>query len=344
MVVQRREHRIGTTAVWCVAGAHFVAPGRRWLIPTVCLGIIASVDGCDEPMGPYAFPVTRVEGNWVTGAAAAALNSNGQFVFPRPDFQVTSPERADSVALAFLQFDLTAFGSAGAPYVWQQFGAPMDFATLKLCERQYYVRTAVGTPPPIMPTDIALYFASQYMIPFCTSGGRAEMAIIVADGPYPIQIANGQFVPPWDNGNDFEQWGIPQDVAGDMPTTPEEAVRFAALSSGARVAGIPVPLVWYPDTSPGLVYNETCVRWRVQLDRFIRVRNAAGVQTSTDVMYVNRAPACFPGTLTLENPLPAQPTSFTARFLTDSDGVTMNKSAVVPLVGPTRFEPVFVMQ
>lgn len=296
----------------------------------------------DAPTGLDA-QHSLVRAEWVTGEARAALGPDGRFVFPRPAYAYTSPERADSVAEGYVRFLPQLYGavSTDSLLVQDRGGFPIHFGELRRCGRSLYVRSAVAPLPAAVALDFRYYYGGQYAVPFCNGAGAAELNVDVADGPPRVVVGpDGTLVPPWSNGNEFTFWALRASEDAGLPTSPEAAVAFAAQATGRRVARLPEALPNFPN---GLLigsYPSMCMRWHLVLDAPVAlVRHSGATDTTADV-YVSRSP-CNPGPITLYVATRAQPTTSVLRYYRPAADPTQPAtpdSVVATAVVPVAFE------
>ena len=120
---------------------------RRWMIVGTrsvifgCIALAAALSGiaCGSDLtGPRSrAPSVVVRAEWVTGMAAAALDSSGSFVYPPAPFAYISPSRADSVARAVVSFLIEIFGPIDVGGILaSDRGGPVHLSSLRTCERQ----------------------------------------------------------------------------------------------------------------------------------------------------------------------------------------------------------------
>jgi hypothetical protein len=213
----------------------------------------------------------------LSGAAAAAVGADGQFVLPGPKSlngeSIITEARARRLALAYVR----VYGQAYLPSWEADRGGPISLSRLSASSRVYFAQSPYGSVPR---NDVHAAYRRRF-------GPYYLFALV--DGPTPVVAfavsalatdysvdAQGRLVSPAQTGMDFLHEGIPLDGSFGI-LSPEEAVHVAAAASGARVTGIPELVLTNSDDAP------TIARWRVQLDRDVRAvgRSGNGRRTST---------------------------------------------------------------
>lgn len=221
------------------------------------------------------------------------------------------------------------------PSLEQDRGGPITFESLRPCGRQVYVTSAFGFPPSTLPAFVRRAWGNAWAVTFCGADGTAQVAVGVADDSTTLRVVNGTLVV--DSTDDYSLFlppsGIPARYPKGLPVSPELAVQTLVLASGRRVAEVPVAYNQLSDDFLGSM--PFCASWRVTLDQPVAALGlTSGVRYQSAEFYVRNSPACFVDKPTLYLPLAQQPTSMW--ILTSSRG----DSALVPLSGPVRFEPV----
>ena len=89
------------------------------------------------------------------------------------------------------------------------------------------------------------------------------------------------------------EYGVFQSEPGAdsyLPLSPEKAARFAAATTGARVAEVPVAVMTHPG-GLGNVAPAKCMRWRIMLDNPVRLAGEYGEYETREV-YVRLKDYC----------------------------------------------------
>jgi hypothetical protein len=206
--------------------------------------------GCDDSSGPGE-DEPGVPREWVTGAAAQALDASGHFIFdPMPAAAgELSREQAAAVANAFFTTLRNSVGNLKEA-LEEQHGRAIDFAALTMCGRVIPV-SAPFLPSPLRPE--AQYarnlMAARYAFEFCegTQAKAVGLEVAVTAGVTVAHDGTLQFPDfPIIYGNEFLVFGIPARlqfgpniVLGLWALTPEAAVKALYLRVHTPVQTVP---------------------------------------------------------------------------------------------------------
>ena len=302
--------------------------------PSVCSAfLLVAIVACwaDRPV--------RVKAAWVTGVAAAAVDSaSGQFLLALPVGRDVSLLAADTLAVA------VAHDFGDAIYRRAHWGVPLDVSHLHPCARATYSFSAVGELPPSVPGMLRLLFSSHWVIPVCGLDETAQLSIAIPDAPRNIRVIGGslRFGMSGIGGMEFQQSPVTFRYPTGLPFTPEQAVQAVFERTGVRTTDIPTAY----DQSENRWTAElaVCASWRVRLEHTVAVRSEiTGATRQADELFVRRSPTCRSNDVAFFVPLPDQPTTFPMEFPKDTtraDRFAQRVYVSVPLVGPTRFERV----
>lgn len=230
----------------------------------------------------------RLAASQVTGAVLSALDAEGRFVFSVVPWRSTSPQRADSVAIAAARFT-GRMRPAAFDSIW---GAPIDFSALRPCARKYRV-LAVAEPLPLhVYRPVRLEFGPRWVVPLCLPSGDSPVSVEVADGESALELSpDGGFA-----GSFFISEGEYGVLASErtydasLPLSPEQAAAFAVGRTGRRVASLPVAIMVHPGNY-GNRMPAKCMRWKIRLESPVRLRGQYGEYETSDV-YVRRERYC----------------------------------------------------
>lgn len=255
----------------------------RYLILLRLLPVIASA--C---VGPHRIgeQVAAGTSSSVTPALAATLDKDGRFVFPEPSYRGSSPARADTVAQAALAFE------AGM----RKRGSTADSVTdptheaLRPCPRRYYMLPVIDRLPANLPRLFALPYTPRWVVPFCRANGTSPLSVEVADAIPVLTAANGKFAGDFNSQGEYGLLLSGPNEDGHIPLSPERAAVFAAAQTGALVAEIPEGIMTHPG-SLGNVAPAKCMRWRITLDRPVRMAGQYGEYDTREV-YVRLRDYC----------------------------------------------------
>lgn len=219
--------------------------------------------------------------SYLSGAAASALQSNGQFApdgGESPDGSpMISASRAQVLAMAYLRL-------AGRTYhaMWErQRGAPIDLSTLSVGSRVYFAHTPYGAFPPGFHPALRKTYGPYYLVTLLSAG---EPVIVMAVSAYNTDVvidSKGQLILPAFGGMEFEHEGLPVNGASYRPQSPEEAVATLASESHTRIVTVPKLMMRGSDISPSLAV------WQMDIERdvpVIRKDNGRAVQTHTPLV------------------------------------------------------------
>ncbi len=325
---------------------------RHALVPLLAplLAAVSLLASCDvhpvaPGVAPRPAPLVRVESDWVTGAAAAAVGYDGAFVFPPPPYRITSPLRADSLALAELHYMQRTYGvepRLASGWLYGDYDRVIRLAELGLCARRsYYVRSAFASLPPSLSDNLRRSYAPQYAVPLCRSDGAGELAVEVADEAGTSNVSNGEFVPPSSAGAGIGVVATTFLGERGLPLSPEQAVKALALAGGPPIDMVPMAELVYPGNSIFSRDKAPCMRWHLRLAQSTTVRTTDGTLEQVRDVYVTRAVACNAGDPVIQAADVTQPGSFTTYFSTPNpDGSATGSSVSIALSLPIRFHPV----
>jgi hypothetical protein len=276
---------------------------------------------------------------YVTGMAAASLDSEGLFVFPTPAspsaLQIMTPGRARELAEAYVRTE-------GAYYKedWEKWrGARIDFAGLRADPRVLYVQSPFGLMPEGYHRSYTREMGPHYLVRMMS--GR-EWVLYIAVSAYATEVgidpAGKIQRPPIGRGGEFGVQPISADTTYGEIFTPERATIQAGRLTGVRVSEVPVLV------QQQMPYSPTISLWKLTLERPVRVRAPQSART-LDVSEVYIGPQ---RTLRMQIPVLNQPTSdtlFALRAGPDGGLIPSDPDRlIIPILGgaPTHFEPVIV--
>jgi hypothetical protein len=232
----------------------------------------------------------------VTGEAARALNSSGQFVLPLPTAVVEGREISEQQAVALATSLLRIFGPSGLTMYERDRGAKINLAALEPCSRAYYADT------PYEPLAEGVFFplrkllGSWWLVSMCAPGEVPTISIAVSALATDVSLEPTQFAVQAGNGT-FVPYGIPVKVVG-APIPPEMAVQLAAEATGKRVSRVPELVL------PPYPWSPQAARWRIVLDAPVTLRGTrSGQVRTTTELFVGHGQG-WP-TILLEAPNPA---------------------------------------
>ena len=232
------------------------------------LAIIAGA--CSEPPSVNA-PHALLKPEYVTGAAASALQPNGRFTLPSsvidPVGQV-SAEEAKAIATRYVR--------EVAPFLIGSWigahGATINPNVLAPCDRALYA----STPYALMAgglSELSLRtFGPHWVVPLCASNGQAQ--IVVSFSALATEVALALNSPKGvlqTARADIAAVGLPK-AASPAMYSPESAASYAFTKTGKRVSNVPELVMTPMPQVPSLV------RWHVVLEEPVSLR---GLESAT---------------------------------------------------------------
>jgi len=209
----------------------------------------------------------RVDQKYLTGAAAAAINSKGQFNLPAPSpgpYPEITSDRAVVLANAFLH----DYGPLWLGRWEQEHGAPLPLSNLSPCPRQFYARSPYLPLPAAVSSTMRKVLGGFWIVTYC-DGSAAAVMIAVSSFATDVQVGTGA-VELSDAGVNFYSVGVP--AGGAYPPAPEVSANLMASQVGVRVSQVPQLLLrpW--------PYAPWAAVWRIGLEIPVSVTGAHGTR------------------------------------------------------------------
>jgi hypothetical protein len=296
-----------------------------------------AVGACTDATAPTGVARWRAQPQWVTGAAAAALDSvTGLISLSNPPGAYVSQLAADSVVRAVLPIVISPVSMAPAELESDR-GGPIDFAHLHLCGTATYEWVPFGAFPSMIPPAEASAYSAQWAIPVCGADGTAQISIGISDSPRRFTVADDtlQGINSAELNGAFNLAGVPARYPSGLPLTPERAIEAVFDATGKQITTVPIAYDQYAD---GFGQLPLCASWRMSVEAPVTVEGeTSGTVWTTSEFFVRDVPACFSDSVAVFAALPDQPT--VGWITTDFAG----DSAAVPLVGPLMFDRVAVV-
>jgi hypothetical protein len=215
----------------------------------------------------------------VTADLAAQLTGDGRFPLTGPalePYPQISRETAAEIALAWAR----TYGKFFRPTLERSHGRPIHFDALQVVSPVWYAAAVYEAVPAAAPRGYRNAFGPHYLL-YLGVTGQPVLGVSVAAFAESSINADGLLVDPPESGNEVIAYGVHPGWGFSMPVSAEQAVRIAALESGARASSVPELI------NPHRDYHPYHARWRVSLDRPIVVRPASGGPSrSTRELYV----------------------------------------------------------
>lgn len=301
---------------------------------------------CDSPTAPGSEMPTRVNPDWVVGAAASAVDPvSGLFLLtPRYDTELDAAT-ARSLAAAYLSLTANEGPVGNTRLVAEQDrGTEINWSSLQPCGRTYVASSSLGPHPETVPRVYHRLNAAQWVVSFC--GPRdVELSIGVSDAPTSLSIVNGTLV--WDHPDSlagvFTVTGVPKAFPSGIPLTPEDAVSFAFAMTRTRVAEPPEA---FDQLGPGGIGQlPLCASWRLVFEDPVPVvPESGGPVEVVNELYVRHEPACFSTTIALYAADSPADENVWVRYLTGLPNSPSTDSVLVRALGPSRFHRVIAVR
>lgn len=217
------------------------------------LGLFVVATACTSDVQAPAPPLQR---DFLTGAAALALQSDGHFAMPN---NVVNPigevSRAQAVEITRRYLLDVGHSLIGA---WStNFGSPIALADLAPCKQPLYAAGPYASISGNMSEGAARMLGPHWVVPICVDGGRIAVVLSFSAQATDLVVPTG-VNPPYETG-DMLSFGVP--ATSDVSLyEPEAAAALAYASTGRRVTEVPLLVMNPRPEVPQLV------RWRVQLE------------------------------------------------------------------------------
>ena len=241
--------------------------GPRRLIVLLSLAVIA----CNSDVATVSPGSTPPKiAPLVTGDAANALQSNGQFAADPGDSPdgtpIISEGRARALAMAYVR----AYGRTFHKAWEEQRGAPIDLTTLVVGPRIYFAHTPYGAFPSGFHPALRRSYGPYYLVTLLSNDAPVLVMAVSAYNTDVKTSSSGQLLLPSLGGMGFIHEGVPVDPGVYRLSTPEDAVADVAAASHARVSTRPRMVMRAHDTSPLLAV------WQMDMERDVPIRDIAG--------------------------------------------------------------------
>jgi len=237
--------------------------------------LLAFLIACDRDPAPSSPTSTPLAASYVVGAAAAALQPDGQFVQDNPESPDGTPmiseKRAGQLALAYVR----AFGRSFHETWERERGGAIDLTTLSP-GRIYFAHSPYGAFPAGFHPAMRRTYGPYFLVPLQSNG---TPVIMMAVSAYNTDVGidkDGLIVLPKLSGMGFLHSGIPTTSSLYAPLSPEDAVKHAFEVGHARISEPPRLMLLGHTKTPLLA------AWQVTLDRDIPTR-AHDERASRDV-------------------------------------------------------------
>lgn len=221
--------------------------------PFILLCVAAVAPACDVPTAPSTPRSVRVAAEWVTDAAAAAVDpATGLFVIPPGSERVLTRAAADTAALASVRLKLhPATVGNGRSSLEADRGAPVAaWNDLRVCGRAIWVQSPFGPPAADAPRPLLRLMNSAWAHTLCGPRGDAQVAVHTSDTRSGARIIGADYViADIDSiAQMHHSSGIPSSRQSGAPwPSPEAALRSLFARTGVPISEVPRAQVdWYP--------------------------------------------------------------------------------------------------
>lgn len=212
--------------------------------------ILSALIACGEqPSGPRPPDLAGV----VTGAAAAALQSDGTFKLGGLPAGFVTPSQARSLSAAYI-LDVGPFF---APAWEGEHRGAIDYAHLLPCGRTYAAVSPYEALPSSAGTALQQWFGGYLLTTFCGSGGEPEVSIGVPAIDTALRVGSDGVISGLNTAN-FTSAGVAPGVS--FPLSPEAVVEAVAKQTNRRVTQVPQLVV------PPRPYPPQLAKWRIELE------------------------------------------------------------------------------
>jgi hypothetical protein len=227
--------------------------------------------------GPDDAGYVRIEREWVSGIAAAAVGLDGRFNFDAP-LLPRAGELSREASLTLAQAAVRHIGMSvggGREYIEvEEHGAPIDWERLAPCGRRTIpIATVLDDPGQTVPRYIRTALGPEYRFEFCDSAHRPTIAVRIYVRTEAQVGQDGRIEFPVPLGDEFVVSGIPIRPLADL--TPEYSARLVFSRLG-------VPIEAVPELDGCVIVIPLCTgmqgrHWKHVVARPVRVRRASGV-------------------------------------------------------------------
>lgn len=326
--------------------------GYEALVRSLILALLGAIVACkstSEPLPGYDHDVTA---EMVTGAALAALRSDGRFNIEQPatttsqvSLQVAQSQSHEFARWVTNQLLLRGVVEAERGGFWT------DPHLLTACRDAHFVHAQLAsTIADSLAGALQVFqrsYGPQWLVPMCGAEDDPQMTVQIAVNENDIRFANGDPVQPYSLLT--RAWyarGVPLNWPDPLPLSAERAVRFVWETFGVRVTDVP-QLYFRGDLDSNNMYlwyqigsTRVCNRWRVMLENDVTLRGASTQQQVTTRVLWIASVSCSNHDVdpVVQLPLASQPSAVTVDLFDESVSPIKRWTFEVPVVAPIRFE------
>lgn len=336
---------------------------QAFAVATLAAGV-----ACGEPLGVYptAGEEPRADPAWVTGDAARALDAEHRFVLEppilRPPFVPIERAREQSEIFARV---VAGNGLLSELVIQDRDRRVPTFSMLAACQRTFFVQSqfrlipgarptrsdgAVVHDDEVIPESILRMYADHWLVPLCGPFGF-EMTVEVSVAENPLTFQAWQTTYPSSMILAYYPRGVPYLSSTPVPLSVEQAVGFAHVATGKRIAGVP-SLVHRGSIDREFASQPAgtarfCNRWRLTMEHPVRLRGELTglVVTSTDVYVSTRTCNGIDARAEFHLPMPVRASrafvTWNAPYI--PPGPLVSYRLPLDVVLPAQFEPAVVV-
>ena len=202
----------------------------------------------------------------LTDSASSKLDASGRFVVNQVALSARreiTGSRAAELAAAWAP----QFGPFLARTIEAAHGEPIDFTTLRVCDRPQYAASSFQPLPDGVPKLYHRYLGPWWIVTLC-NGQRAAVSLAVSAYSDDLMVDAGTIAfPAVGKGNYFLAVGVPPSWEGGLPISAEAAALRIARSSGRFVAEVPELVA--PDPRRSFPHGAL---WRISMNAPVRAR------------------------------------------------------------------------
>jgi hypothetical protein len=243
------------------------------------IGVLACSD--KNPTGiPVVAPLRSELLASVTGAAAMAVDASGRFQLAAP-VAGRYPEITAADANGLAATWAREYGPLHLRFLQETHGGTINFHTLAICGRTFYVRNAFVPPSADIPSPYLKPYGPWWLVTMCAPGDVPTVSVAVSAWATELSISNGKIKFPFVSGNEFFGIGIPLGQVGEFPGSPEAAATLVAKQSGRRVVQVPELIMAANTDGP-----PQAARWHLTLDSPANFHSARSGNLAVNEVFV----------------------------------------------------------
>ena len=216
----------------------------------------------------------------LTGAAASALDANGNFVLAAPAGNSGHSELSSADANRLATIWVRLFAPDIRRSLEEQHGSSINLHGLKVCGRTLYARSSFEPPRFVIPTPWLRPYGPWWFVTLC-DGGQPSVSVAVSSWATDLTISKGAIVFPKVAGNEFFPLGIPAGHIGEFPSSPEDAASLVARKTGRRISRVPELVMGTTTSGP-----PQAARWMIAVDSNAVINTARHGRVTTSQILV----------------------------------------------------------